>query len=435
MPDSSVDSVTAARAALRLSLIAIAIGALCGLTTWAFLALDHLGMTLLWHDLPDMAPQLPAWVPAVAVVVLMSLLATVIVAIVGRRPFDLGEAEAEYDHEGRIGYRHLLSGAAFALTSLWSGAVVGPEAALTDINGGIGTFVADRLRVDPKQVQTMAYAGVAGAFAAFFGSAPVGALLAAELISPKSLNISRTKIVAGLGAGATGWAVYSLLGGPKLSAILTFAATPTVRLTDLALALGLGAAGSMIGLLFGSGLLKTRLATQRLRTRPWLAGLAGGAVTAAAAVVSPFLLFSGQEQTPEMIAEAASIGALMLVVLGVAKLALCSWHLSTAYFGGPIFPAIFAGTAFGLALNLVIPGIPQGVAVMGIVTGLVVAASVAPLSVTIFLSLIAAPELAPVIAIAAVSAFLVRQLVAPTLPGIYRATRAEEARKVAEATA
>jgi H+/Cl- antiporter ClcA len=128
-----------------------------------------------------------------------------------------------------------------------------------------------------------------------------------------------------------------------------------------------------------------------------------------------------------LLAEAASLGALALVGLGVAKLALNVWTLSTAYFGGPIFPAIFAGACFGLAVNVVVPAIPQDVAVVATISGLVTAAAVAPLSVTVFLALVVSPSLTSVIAIAAVSAYIVRQLVAPTVPGIYRATRAMEA--------
>jgi H+/Cl- antiporter ClcA len=149
-------------------------------------------------------------------------------------------------------------------------------------------------------------------------------------------------------------------------------------------------------------------------------------VIAGAAVAWPELLFSGQEQTGPLVSEAAALGALALVAIGFAKLALNVWTLSTAYFGGPIFPTIFAGTSFGLAINLVLPIIPQHVAVLGIVAGLVTSAAVAPLSVTVFLALIVDPSLTSVIAIAAVSAFIVRQLVAPTLPGIYRATREAE---------
>jgi H+/Cl- antiporter ClcA len=143
-------------------------------------------------------------------------------------------------------------------------------------------------------------------------------------------------------------------------------------------------------------------------------------------------LFSGQQQVPGLITDAAAVGVIALLALGVAKLVFSGWSLSTAYFGGPIFPVIFAGTCFGLALNLAVPVVPQGVAVMAVVAGMVTAAAVAPLSVTLFLSLIADPVLAPVIAIAAIASFIVRQAVAPTLPGVYRAARAEEA-KIGEA--
>ena len=134
----------------------------------------------------------------------------------------------------------------------------------------------------------------------------------------------------------------------------------------------------------------------------------------------------GSCRKPPSSASSASIG------IGLAKLALNVWTLSTAFFGGPIFPAIFSGTAFGLAINLLLPVIPQHVAVLGVVAGLVVSAAVAPLSVTVFLALIVDPSLTSVIAIAAVAAFIVRQLIAPTLPGIYRATRAREDELAAE---
>jgi H+/Cl- antiporter ClcA len=215
--------------------------------------------------------------------------------------------------------------------------------------------------------------------------------------------------------------------------MLVFPSYTEPRLSDLALAILIGAVGGLIGLAYGAALLKTRLATQGLRCRPWLAALAGGGATALAALATPFLLFSGQSQVPDLIEQAATLGVLLLVLIGIAKLALSGWALSTAYFGGPLFPLVFAGTAFGLAVNQLVPGVPQGVAVLGMAAGMAVAASAAPLSITLFLSLIAEPSLAPVIAIAAVAAFIVRQAIAPTLPGVYRATRAKEERASAPA--
>jgi len=427
-----IDSVTAARRTAYQALIAVGVGAACGFATWLFIFVDHHGVNFLWEELPQQVPGIPAWVVPVAVVLLMTLLATLVVILAKGRPFDMGHAEAEYDEHGRMEYRHLLSGTAFSLFSLFSGAAVGPEAPLTDINGGIGTFVGDRLRMKPEQVKVMAYAGVAGAFSAFFGAAPIGALLAAELISPKSLNISRTTVVSGLAAGASGWVVYTMLGGGEISPILVFPGLETLRLTDIGTAILLGAVGGLLGVAYGALLVKMRTRLLGLRQRPAAAGIAGGAVLALAAVASPYLLFSGQSQTTTVISDAATLGILALLALGVGKLLLSAWCLSTAYFGGPIFPLIFAGTCFGLAVNLLLPGIPQGVTVLAIVSGMVVAAAVAPLSVTIFLALLADPALTSIIAVAAVFGFIVRQLIAPTLPGVHRATHAAE-RRVSEA--
>jgi H+/Cl- antiporter ClcA len=172
---------------------------------------------------------------------------------------------------------------------------------------------------------------------------------------------------------------------------------------------------------------KLRVALVGLRQRAWLAGLAGAAATIVVALFVPTLLFSGQSEVPGVITDAAGIGALALVALGIGKLVFSGWSLSTAYFGGPIFPLIFAGVCFGLALNLFVPAIPQGVAVVSLLTGMVTAAAVAPLSVTVFIALLAQPELAPAVAISAVASYIVRQAIAPTLPGVYRATQAAEA--------
>jgi len=435
--EGAMDSREAARRGARLLLIAIGIGIVCGLATFVFLAVEHYGIVFFWETLPEIAEgALPSWVLAVAVVAVMTALAAVVVALVGKRPFDMGAAEAEYDAEGRMGYRHVLAGAVFSLFSLFSGAAVGPEAPLTDINGGIGTFIADSLKLEPRHVKAMTYAGVAGAFGAFFGSAPVGALLAAELISPKVLNISRTQILAGLGSGAAGWVVFQMLGGHQLAPLFTFAGLEGgLRLVDLAFALALGALGGGVGLVYGKGLMQTRLGTQKLRTRPWLAALAGGVPIALAAVFAPRLLFSGTDQVGPVIEGAATLGIVALLVMGVAKLALSGWSMSTAYFGGAIFPVILAGTCFGLAISQVFPSWPQGVVVLSLLTGMTVAAAVAPLSVTLLISLLADPVFAPAIAVAAVSAFVVRQFLAPTLPGIYRATRHAEDRRAAAGVA
>lgn len=424
-----MDSRELARSGTRLLLLSLVVGLITGAATWLFLQVDHYGVALLWETLPARFPSAPSWAVPVAVVVTMTAIAALIALACKGRPFDMGAAEHEYDEKGRMEYRRMLPGAAFSLASLFSGAAVGPEAPLVDINGGLGTLVADRAGVTPQQVRMLTYAGVAGALAAFLGAAPVGALLAMEFISPKSISISRTDLVAGLASGASAWAIYSTLGGEKLGMLFPFSTYAGLSELDLVFALGVGALGGVLGLAYGGAMVKTRVKLAGLRSRPLLAGIAGGSVVLLAAIVSPYLLFSGQSQVPTVTENAATLGVVVLLGLGLAKIALSIWSMSTAYFGGPLFPLMFAGLCFGLALNLMVPVIPQGVAVMSLIVGLLVAATVAPLSMTVFLMLISNTELSSVIAVAAVAAFIVRQAIAPTLPGVYRQTVAAERKR------
>lgn len=423
MDENRMDSKAAARVGAKMLVIALITGALTGLAAYLFLEADHAGIHFLWTELPELLPDIPEDVVAVGVVLVMTAIAGLVVHFYRGRPFDMGKAEAELDQAGKMDYRTLPAGIVLSLASLFSGAAVGPEAPLTDISGGVGSWIAERLGVTGNQMRVLTYAGVAGAFGAFFGSAPVGALLAAELISPKSMNISRLDIAAGLASGAAGYVVFQALGGDKVPLLMAFPGY-SARIADIGIAIVIGVVGGLLGLVYAGGLLKTRAAMQKVRTNPLVAVVAGGSVTAIAAVLSPYLLFSGQSETPQVIAQGAGWGVAVLLGLGVAKLALSVWSLSTAYFGGPLFPLVFAGTCFGMALNVAVPSVPQGVAVLGVAAGMCVAATAAPFSVTLFLSLIGEPSLAPVIAIAAVAAFVVRQAVAPTVPGVYRAAAA-----------
>jgi len=246
------------------------------------------------------------------------------------------------------------------------------------------------------------------------------------------VTISRSNVMAGLGSGATAWVVYWLLGGEKIAPILTFPTIDGVRLADLGMAVVLGVVGGVLGLVYGKGLVTTRVGLSNLRRKPWLAGLAGGVVTMIVALVSPRLLFSGQAQVTPVITNAATLGVLVLV-----DSVWRSWHSThgpvNRVFRRPHLSADIQRDVFRAGVQSTGTRGPAGSCCDGPGRGMVVSAAVAPLSVTVFLALICDPDLTSIIAIAAVSAFIVRQLLAPTIPGVYRATRAEERKYAAAA--
>jgi H+/Cl- antiporter ClcA len=402
---------------LRVLVLAIPVGLVAGLATWLFLTVFHVAEKYLWETLPAQFGTVPHWAVNVCVIAICSVLLAAITAVWGR-PVDTGRVEAEYEADGRIEWRSLPAVAAFSWLSLLSGAAIGPEAPLEDINGGLGTLIAEKTGVDAAGVRVLAYAGVAGAFGAFFGVAPVGALLAIELMSLKAEFIDRTMLVAGLVSAAAASATYFAIGGHSMGQLFAFTDVTTPHVRDLALAVGLGIVGGAVGLVYGLAFKRTRVGLTRLRANPWAGALAGGVVLAGAAIASPYLLFSGQTQLTPMMENASALGLWMLIGLAIAKLALSIWSLSTTYFGGPIFPLFFAGAAIGFALNLALPWIPVSIAVVCVMASLASVAAPVPLSVTLLLGLLVDPRLIPVISIAAVVGYIIRRAAVSAPPSV-----------------
>ena len=104
----------------------------------------------------------------------------------------LGAAQGQYAKTGRVTPRYLPSILLEAFIALWSGAPVGPEAPLSFLSGGVGSFFADHLKIEKDDVPLLVYSAIAGAFGGFFGSPVVGALGAYEYMFIKELNFYRT---------------------------------------------------------------------------------------------------------------------------------------------------------------------------------------------------------------------------------------------------
>jgi hypothetical protein len=84
-----------------------------------------------------------------------------------------------------------------------------------------------------------------------------------------------------------------------------------------------------------------------------LRAVVGGAVLAACGVLSPLCLFSGEHEVEEL----ATVTSGLLLLLGLKIVATLAC-LTSGWFGGQIFPAIFAGMAAGLLVLQLFPSAP-----------------------------------------------------------------------------
>ena len=196
-----------------------------------------------------------------------------------------------------------------------------------------------------------------------------------------------------------------MLSGAFFETLYRFPAySPQVR--DMVWAVPLGLIGGVVGLLFMLSLRRLQRLFQPMKQHVVVRGLIGGLGMGMIGALLPLTLFSGEDGTSELITNAAEIGVVMLIVLGLAKLFATSLLLATGWKGGYIFPVMFASAALGMAASLLFPGIPVAVAVAATMAGALVAVLRAPLFAILFTLIMVQKETAAVVAVAVVASAL-----------------------------
>jgi H+/Cl- antiporter ClcA len=248
-----------------------------------------------------------------------------------------------------------------ALATLICGAVLGPEAPLIAMGGGLVVVALRAARRDvPDQARAvLASAGAFAAISTLFGSPILGAFLLMEasgLGGPMmGLVLVPGLLAAGIGSlifvgldAWTGWGTFSLAipGLPHVG-------SPT--LAEFGWAVVIGVAATLVG----SGIRWLGRALKPYSDRwPPLAALVAGLVVAGLAIAyaegagksSSEVLFSGQSALGPLITNSAAytVGALLLLL--VCKSLAYGVSLSS-FRGGPVFPSLFIGATGGMALS------------------------------------------------------------------------------------
>jgi H+/Cl- antiporter ClcA len=272
-------------------------------------------------------------------------------------------------------------------------------------------LVADKLKLDEQETRAMGYSGVSGMLAAFITEPFSGALLGLE--SAQGDTSGRQTyfwvLFPSLLASAVATVVFVMLSGHFFETLYQFPSY-TPKVIDLIYAAPLGLIGAVVGVLFMLSLRRLQQLFQVMKGRVVLRGLVGGLGMGIIGALLPLTLFSGESETADLITQAAEIGVVMLILLGIMKLLATSLLLATGWKGGYIFPILFSSVALGLAANLIFPSIPVAVTVAATMAGALVAALRAPLFAALFTMVLVQKETAPVIAVAVVVSALLTAL-------------------------
>ncbi|MFF3615348.1 chloride channel protein [Streptomyces sp. NPDC002580] len=326
---------------------------------FGFLALVSELQSLTYNDLPRGLgfAETPSWWP----IPLLAVAGLLVALTIRYLPGEGGHKPAEgLVTKGAPLAAELPGIALAAVTSLAAGAVIGPEAPLIALGGGLAVFAVRAVKRDiqPSAITVLGAAGSFAAMSTLLGSPLLGAFLLMEAAGLGGVMMGAVLVPGLLAAGVgaliftgldswTGLGTYSLVLGQ-----VPHADRPDVAGFGWALVIGVASA------VLGAGIHRSALFLQgRVERRRVVATTLTGALVGVAALVyaewtgekASDVLYSGQDALGPLLAGQAGYTAGALVVLVVCKAAAYSLSLS-AFRGGPVFPSMFLGAAGGLAL-------------------------------------------------------------------------------------
>ena len=174
-----IDTQIRPKSYARLMVLVALLGIVSAVVTFAFMVLVNQGINLIWEQV-QLAVGLDARLFTLLVCALGGLLVGLLVKLFGDHNAIFFELVQEFGKTGRFDYRHAPGIVITSIVSLISGASLGPEAALADACGAMGTWVSDRRKLNEKETRTMGYGGLSAMLAAFITNPFAGALLALE---------------------------------------------------------------------------------------------------------------------------------------------------------------------------------------------------------------------------------------------------------------
>ena len=422
-------AVIRSRAYLSALVLAAILGIPISAVAYGFLALVDKIQTGLFDDWPHdlFGDQVPAWWP-VPLVALCGLLVGMTIRFL---PGNGGHSPAFGFHtDGGAPVDRELPGIVLAaLVTLALGAVLGPEAPLIAIGGGLAALTVRLLKRDapPMALTIMASAGSFAAISTLLGSPLLGAFLIMEVAGVSGVTLSLVAL-PGLLASGTGALVF--VGLDNWTGLGTFSlaltSVPAGRGPDRGHdGLGAGHRSGGRGARLGGPLRRAGASTGRASEPGARHRLSSGHSSASSAMIYQLVsghaatqvLFSGQSALPSLVEHAADYSVGVLVLLIACKMLAYGLSLS-AFRGGPVFPAMFIGAALGIALSG-LPGMSLAPAIAAGIGAMCAAMLRLPLTSTLLATLLLGSDgvaVTPQVVVAVVVAFVITMVVPVPAP-------------------
>ncbi len=351
---------------LKSYVLVVLCGAIGGLVTIGLVMLFDSVINLIWQRSIHINTNDPSRTILGPILILIAgLIIGIITKRFGNVTGALDKIIIQVSRSGRTEWRDLPKTLLIGLVSIASGASLGPEAPATVTSVGVASWVGDKTNSVLKLKRAMGMSSLIGMAGGFF-------ILVADS------------------------------GGFGLS-------NGQASLSELPFAFIFGSGGALLGVVIGLMMSGLELMFKRYDQKPVQRTLLGALIVAVITYVVPLTMFSGQYVMPGVISNAADAATISLILLATAKLLSTEILLRSGFFGGPTFPALFAGTAAGLAMGQLIPA-AASVAVAASLAGLLTVIFKQPLVAGLLAIAVTSVGSIPAVIIGLAGALLIQSL-------------------------
>jgi H+/Cl- antiporter ClcA len=381
----------------RLLMLTILLGVLVGLFCAAFSTLWHLADHAFWAEVTQ---------PWMRIVV--SVVAGLVIGIILQVTFDPGTMATIIRHfhdHGRLPLRDNKPILPASFIGLIAGQSAGPEGALTQAGGSLGTWLADRTG-NPQLARLLTLAGMGAGFGAFLGAPVGGALLWLEMLHRRSLEYYEA-IIPTIVASCVGYVVMATVTGTNMIPPWHLADVQALSRWDLLTAVAVGMAcvpfvKVYIWLFHGIRRLLAHV-PMPIIARCTLAGLIIGLL----GYFFPLSYFYGGAQMHDLLV--TSLPVTLLIGTLLAKMVAASVTIRGHWQGGLIVPHIFMGAIVGKLICAAAPGLDPTITVLACMAAFNAAATQTPLaSALIVIALTSSGNPVPIF-LASVAGYVVGQ--------------------------
>ncbi len=348
------------------------LGAFAGAVIWCFLKAVSGAVTLLWGVVPA---QLHTPYLSIAFCVLGGVLLGFLHKKYGDYPDELSVVMQKVRKEKHYPYHPMLVMLVCAFLPLALGASVGPEAGLTGIIAALCYWVGDNVTYAKKHEAEYSRIGEAVTLGQLFHSPLFGIFVVEEgspekdgALLPRGLRLlyyAVSTVASFLVIGLLNRLFGEAMGGfPHFDSVAVGAGDYAMMLLYVPVGIALS-----VWFIFSEKI--TKAAAEKIP--PVVKEVIGGAAIAVAGLVFPVILFSGEEEMAELMAEYGSYLPVFLAAVCILKLLMTAFCIRFGWKGGHFFPVIFACTCMGFALSMAVFSDPGSHVVFG--AGIVTAAA------------------------------------------------------------